>query len=64
MFFRHQRRHAARRTRRCGRAVCTLLEEAAAALNVGAHLEMRKVMRGGLAGTKVDVLLLTSKLDN
>lgn len=32
------------------------LEEAAAGLNVGAHLEMRKVSRGGLAGTKVDVL--------
>jgi uncharacterized protein (TIGR00299 family) protein len=27
-----------------------------AALNVGAHLEQRKVMRGGLSGTKVDVL--------
>ena len=32
------------------------LEEAAAALNVGARLEMHKVMRGGLAATKVDVL--------
>jgi uncharacterized protein (TIGR00299 family) protein len=32
------------------------LEEAAAALNVGASLQMRKVMRGGLAGTKVDVI--------
>ncbi|MGD0858996.1 MAG: nickel pincer cofactor biosynthesis protein LarC [Terracidiphilus sp.] len=32
------------------------LEEAAAALNVGAHLEMRKVSRSGLAATKVDVL--------
>jgi hypothetical protein len=32
------------------------LEEAAAALNVGARLEMRKVNRGGLAATKVDVL--------
>ena len=32
------------------------LEEAAAALDVGARLEMRKVSRGGLAGTKVDVL--------
>src|ERR1035441_7786224 len=32
------------------------LEEAAAALNVGARLEMRKVSRGGLAATKVDVL--------
>ncbi|MGC9224222.1 MAG: nickel pincer cofactor biosynthesis protein LarC [Terracidiphilus sp.] len=33
-----------------------MLAETAAALNVGAHLEMRKVDRGGLAGTKVDVL--------
>jgi hypothetical protein len=32
------------------------LAEAAAALNVGAKLEMRKVSRGGLAATKVDVL--------
>jgi uncharacterized protein (TIGR00299 family) protein len=34
----------------------TCLEETAAALNVGARLEMRKVSRGGLAATKVDVL--------
>jgi len=34
----------------------TCLEEAAVALNVGAHLEMRKVSRGGLAATKVDVI--------
>jgi uncharacterized protein (DUF111 family) len=33
-----------------------MLAETAAALNVGARLEMRKVDRGGLAGTKVDVL--------
>ena len=32
------------------------LEETAASLNVGARLEMRKVSRGGLAATKVDVL--------
>jgi uncharacterized protein (TIGR00299 family) protein len=32
------------------------LEEAAAALNVGARLEARKVSRGGLAATKVDVV--------
>jgi hypothetical protein len=32
------------------------LEEAAAALHVGARLEMRKVSRGGLAATKVDVI--------
>ena len=31
------------------------LEETAAALSVGARLEMRKVSRGGLAATKVDV---------
>ncbi len=34
----------------------SVLEETAAALNVGARLEMRKVMRGGLTATKVDVL--------
>ncbi len=33
-----------------------LLEETAASLNVGARLEMRKVSRGGLGGTKVDVI--------
>lgn len=32
------------------------LEETAAALNVGARLEMRKVTRGGIAATKVDVI--------
>jgi hypothetical protein len=32
------------------------LDETAAALGVGARLEMRKVSRGGLAGTKVDVI--------
>jgi uncharacterized protein (TIGR00299 family) protein len=32
------------------------LEETAAALNVGARLDMRKVSRGGLAATKVDVI--------
>jgi uncharacterized protein (TIGR00299 family) protein len=32
------------------------LEEAVAALNLGARLEAHKVSRGGLAGTKVDVL--------
>ncbi|MGD0096811.1 MAG: nickel pincer cofactor biosynthesis protein LarC [Terracidiphilus sp.] len=34
----------------------THLAETATALNVGARLEMRKVSRGGLAGTKVDVI--------
>ncbi len=33
-----------------------VLAETAAALGVGARLEMRKVMRGGLAGIKVDVI--------
>jgi uncharacterized protein (TIGR00299 family) protein len=33
-----------------------LLEETVAALNVDARLEMRRVTRGGLAATKVDVL--------
>ncbi len=32
-----------------------LLEETAAALDVGARLELRRVMRGGLAATKIDV---------
>jgi uncharacterized protein (TIGR00299 family) protein len=34
----------------------TFLEKTAVALNVDAHLQMRKVSRGGLAATKVDVL--------
>src|SRR5579863_6461369 len=34
-----------------------LLEQTTAALNLGAHLEMHKVSRGGLAGTKVDVIV-------
>lgn len=33
------------------------LEKAVAALQVGARLEQRKVLRGGLTGTKVDVLV-------
>ena len=33
-----------------------LLEKTAAALNVGAHLESRIVMRGGLSATKIDVV--------
>ena len=32
------------------------MAQTAVALNVGARLEMRKVMRGGLAATKVDVI--------
>lgn len=32
------------------------LADAAAALNVGARLEMRKVMRSGIAATKIDVI--------
>jgi len=34
----------------------THLEQTAAVLNVGAQLEVRKVMRGGIAATKVDVV--------
>jgi uncharacterized protein (TIGR00299 family) protein len=34
-----------------------LLEETTAALSIGARLEMRKVSRGGIAGTKVDVII-------
>jgi uncharacterized protein (TIGR00299 family) protein len=32
-----------------------LLEETVAALNIGAHLEVKRVMRGGISATKVDV---------
>src|ERR1700722_15727720 len=41
-----------------------LLEETATALNVGARLEMRKVSRGGIAGTKVDVLAGNESAEN
>jgi pyridinium-3,5-bisthiocarboxylic acid mononucleotide nickel chelatase len=34
-----------------------LLEETTVVLNLGARLEMRKVIRGGLTGTKVDVIV-------
>ncbi len=37
-----------------------MLAETAAQLNVGARLQMRKVSRGGIAGTKVDVLTAES----
>jgi pyridinium-3,5-bisthiocarboxylic acid mononucleotide nickel chelatase len=33
-----------------------ILQQTAASLEVGAHLEARKVMRAGIAGTKIDVL--------
>src|ERR1017187_6678656 len=39
----------------------TCLEEATAALGVGARLEMRKVSRGGLAATKMDVITPDSR---
>lgn len=35
----------------------SLLEETCTSLGVGAHLTMRKVSRGGIAGAKVDVIL-------
>jgi hypothetical protein len=35
----------------------TLLEQTTAALNIGARLESGKVVRGGITGTKVDVLI-------
>lgn len=38
----------------------SVLENTVTALNVGARLEHRKVMRGGLSGTKVDVLTAES----
>jgi uncharacterized protein (TIGR00299 family) protein len=34
-----------------------VLERTAASLNIGARLEARKVMRGGITGTKVDVIM-------
>lgn len=34
----------------------SLFEETTAALNVGARIETRKVLRGGIAGSKVDVI--------
>lgn len=37
-----------------------LLAETTIALNVGARLEMRRVSRGGIAGTKVDVVIAES----
>ena len=40
------------------------LEQTAAALNVGARLEMRKVMRGGITATKVDVITPDSPAQN
>src|SRR5438309_9475023 len=33
-----------------------VLQQTAASLNVGARLEARKVMRGGISGNKVDVI--------
>ncbi|HVZ82726.1 MAG TPA: nickel pincer cofactor biosynthesis protein LarC [Terracidiphilus sp.] len=40
------------------------LADTAAALNVGAHLEVRKVMRGGITGTKVDVMTGTHEQEH
>ncbi len=40
-----------------------LLEQTAAALHIGARLEMRKVSRGGLAATKVEVLTPETAVD-
>jgi uncharacterized protein (TIGR00299 family) protein len=41
-----------------------VLAKTAASLNVGARLEMRKVSRGGIAGTKVDVVTSESAHDH
>jgi len=38
----------------------SVLAETAAALNVGARIEARKVMRGGITATKVDVVVADS----
>src|SRR6202012_1220932 len=40
------------------------LAATAVALNVGARLEMRKVSRGGVAGTKVDVVTSENAADH
>jgi len=55
MLFRHQRRHAAGALVDAG-VPFAHLERTAAALHVGARLEMRKVTRGGISATKVDVI--------
>jgi pyridinium-3,5-bisthiocarboxylic acid mononucleotide nickel chelatase len=41
----------------------SLFEETTATLNVGARIEMRKVLRGGIAGAKVDVITPESPHD-
>jgi hypothetical protein len=40
-----------------------ILEDAVAALNIGAHLEISRVKRSGIGATKVDVLVKNSKED-
>ena len=40
-----------------------LLEDTAAALNVGARLEMRKLSRGGISATKIDVIVPDDKAE-
>ena len=40
-----------------------LLEETTSSLNVGARLEMRKVSRGGLSATKVDVIAASANAE-
>src|SRR6516164_7004051 len=40
------------------------LAETAGALNVGARLEVRKISRGGIAATKVDVLTSDAPAEN
>jgi uncharacterized protein (TIGR00299 family) protein len=42
----------------------SLLEETAAALKIGARLEIRKVSRSGIAGTKIDVLTNGGELEH
>ena len=54
LFFRHQRRHVSGRAGGC-RSVSEVAGGTVAALDVGARLEISRVMRGGMAATKVDV---------
>jgi hypothetical protein len=55
VFFRHQRRYAAGRSGGCGRFLLTALADGGRARRRRAP-GMRKVSRGGLAATKVDVI--------
>ena len=57
MLFRHQRRHAARRTGRRRRSLRPSRGNNRRVESSARALRSRKVMRGGIAGTKVDVVI-------